>query len=109
MLLPSADSIVWLAKSQPVFVTPKRASASIRFCNRYWSIFFAAVSSVETAHLSSLHVSIMWFSCKLGLQIWSIGSCTLRAQLTSTSAVRAPSFVLVNQPKLDRPSSHLFE
>jgi hypothetical protein len=48
----------------------------------------AAVSCVETAHPSSLYVSIIWFSCKLGPLIWGIGACTLRAQCTSTSAVR---------------------
>jgi hypothetical protein len=48
----------------------------------------AAVSCVETARPSSLHVSVMWFSCKLGPLIWGIGACTLRAQWTSTSAVR---------------------
>jgi hypothetical protein len=48
----------------------------------------AAVSCVETAHPSSLNVSIMWFSCKLGPLIWGIGACTLRAQWISTSAVR---------------------
>jgi hypothetical protein len=48
----------------------------------------AAVSCVETAHPSSLNVSIMWFSCKLGPRIRGIGACTIRAQWTSTSAVR---------------------
>jgi hypothetical protein len=43
---------------------------------------------VETAHPSSLHVSIMWFSYELGPLIWGIGACTLRAQCTSTSAAR---------------------
>jgi hypothetical protein len=48
----------------------------------------AAVSCVETALPSFLHVSIIWFSCELGSLIWGIGACTLRAQWTSTSAVR---------------------
>jgi hypothetical protein len=47
----------------------------------------AAVSCVETAHPSSLHVSITWFSYKLSPPIWGIGAWTLRALLTSTSAV----------------------
>jgi hypothetical protein len=42
---------------------------------------------VETSHLSSLHLSIMWFSCKLGPLIWGIGASTLRAQWTSRSRV----------------------
>jgi hypothetical protein len=37
------------------------------------------ISCVETAHSSSLHVSTMWFSCKLGSLIWGIGACTLFA------------------------------
>jgi hypothetical protein len=49
------------------------------------SVHFACSSGVN---LSSLHVSIMWFSCKLGPLIWGIVACTLRAQWTSTSAVR---------------------
>jgi hypothetical protein len=53
--------------------------------------FRAAISCVETAHPSSLHVSIMWFSCELRPLIWGIGACTLCAQSTSTSAVRTPS------------------
>jgi hypothetical protein len=48
----------------------------------------AAVSCVETAHPSSLHASIMWFSCKCSPLNWDIGACTLRAQRISTSAVR---------------------
>jgi hypothetical protein len=45
----------------------------------------AAFYCVETEHPSSLHVSIMWFTCELGPLIWGIGAC---AQWTSTSAVR---------------------
>jgi hypothetical protein len=48
----------------------------------------AAVSCVETAQPSSLHVSIVWFSCESGPLIWGIGACTLRDQWTCTSAVR---------------------
>jgi hypothetical protein len=60
----------------------KRAKCSISYFLR------AVISCVETAHPSSLHVSITWFYCELGPQIWGIGACTLRAQWTSTSAVR---------------------
>jgi hypothetical protein len=49
----------------------------------------AAVFCVETAHPSSLNVSIMRFSCKLDPLISGIGACTLRAQWTSTSVVRS--------------------
>jgi hypothetical protein len=37
------------------------------------------------------NVSIMWFSGKLGVLIKNIGACTLRAQWTPSSAMRAPS------------------
>jgi hypothetical protein len=47
----------------------------------------AAVSCVETAHPSSLHVSIKWFSCKLGPLIKGIGACTFRARWTSTRSL----------------------
>jgi hypothetical protein len=42
-----------------------------------------AVSWVETAHPSPLHVSMMWFSCKLG-PLMGISACSHRAQWTST-------------------------
>jgi hypothetical protein len=47
----------------------------------------ASGSSVETAHPSSLHILIIWLSCKLNPLIWGIVAWTLRAQWTSTSAV----------------------
>jgi hypothetical protein len=51
----------------------------------------AAISYLETARPSSLHGSIMWLSCKFGPLIRGIGSCTLRAQWTSTRSARTHS------------------
>jgi hypothetical protein len=81
--LPPASSLAIRGWGQlSVRGADKRVKCSISHFLR------AAVSCVETAHLSSIHVSIMWFSCKLGPLTSGIGACTLRAQWTSTRAVR---------------------
>jgi hypothetical protein len=64
---------------------------------------------VETAHPSSFHVSIMWFSCKLGPLIWGIGACALRAQCYQQSPLDVSDRLLKTKPELDCPSSHFFE
>jgi hypothetical protein len=51
---------------------------------------------VETAHPSSLHVPITWLSCKLASLLVGIGSFSLRAKWTSTSAVRRLRSLLEN-------------
>jgi hypothetical protein len=49
-----------------------------------------------------LYVSIMWFFCKLASLIRGIGACTLRAQWTSTSAVRnAFDRLLAKKPDIE--------
>jgi hypothetical protein len=70
--------------------------------------FRAAISGMEMAHLSSLHASIIWFSSKLGSLVWGIGAYTIRAQLTSSSAIKACSiaYLLISRSWIAPP--HIF-
>jgi hypothetical protein len=82
------------------------------------SEFFASSSSfrvcVETAHPSSLHISMMWFSYESGSLIWGIAHlgyrCLHSSRPTDFNKRRENALdrSLANKPELDRPSSHFF-